>query len=103
MLLQISLSPPWFLNCWLCRQPDLYEESSGSSEYSTGSTLPSHLPLDKVEQCQSELCAPYQDVRPVSQSTHAGDQHQLVKVENTMLGSEPTDKGIKMFIMPLLD
>ncbi|XP_027096559.2 transcription factor MYB124 [Coffea eugenioides] len=76
------------------RQPDLYEESSGSSEYSTGSTLPSHLPLDKVEQCQSELCAPYQDVRPVSQSTHAGDQHQLVKVENTMLGSEPTDKDV---------
>ncbi|KAL3511153.1 hypothetical protein ACH5RR_030554 [Cinchona calisaya] len=76
------------------RQPDLYEESSGSSEYSTGSTLPSHMPLDKTEQCQSATCAPYQDIGPALQSTHPDDQHGLVEVENEMSASEPTNKDI---------
>ncbi|XP_042485329.1 transcription factor MYB124 isoform X3 [Macadamia integrifolia] len=43
------------------RQPDLYEESPGSSEYSTGSTLQSHAADDKTEQHQAEVCSLHQD------------------------------------------
>ncbi|XP_043704676.1 transcription factor MYB88 isoform X2 [Telopea speciosissima] len=43
------------------RQPDLYEESPGSSEYSTGSTLRSHAADDKTEQHQAEVCSLHQD------------------------------------------
>ncbi|KAF5726805.1 MYB family protein [Tripterygium wilfordii] len=40
--------PPW-------RQPELYEESPASSEYSTGSTLMPHLDCDKPEHVQAEF------------------------------------------------
>ncbi|KAL3501387.1 hypothetical protein ACH5RR_035836 [Cinchona calisaya] len=76
------------------RQPDLYDESSGSSEYSTGSTLATHVPLDKTEQCQSELCVPYQGVGPDFQSTHACDRHGLVEGDFEMSDREPTKKDI---------
>lgn len=73
------------------RQPDLYEETSGSSEFSAGSTPPPHVSLDKTEQCHSELCAPYQGVGPDLQSTQAGDNHGLVEAENEMPVSKPSD------------
>ncbi|KAJ9709243.1 hypothetical protein PVL29_000952 [Vitis rotundifolia] len=44
------------------RQPDLYEESPGSSEYSTGSTLVSQTAGDKTEQTQPEICALHQEI-----------------------------------------
>ncbi|XP_052174025.1 transcription factor MYB124 [Diospyros lotus] len=69
--------PPW-------RQPELYEESSGSSEYSTGSTILSQT-ADKTGQTQGELCAPHQDCIAESQSTHVGDQNGFGDRENGII------------------
>ncbi|KAL0421146.1 UNVERIFIED_CONTAM: Transcription factor [Sesamum latifolium] len=43
------------------REPDLYESSPASSEYSTGSTQLSNVPSDKSEECQAEICVPHQE------------------------------------------
>ncbi|KAM1300146.1 hypothetical protein EV1_011510 [Malus domestica] len=51
-----------------CRQPDLYEESPGSSEYSTGSTLLSQTEYYQVEKNEVEIGSLNQEIRPGSQS-----------------------------------
>ncbi|XP_031122075.1 transcription factor MYB124-like [Ipomoea triloba] len=56
------------------RQPALSEESAGSSEYSTGSTLLAHGVGDNGEKSEAELCALHQDIESGLQSTHIDDE-----------------------------
>ncbi|KAA8533001.1 hypothetical protein F0562_032882 [Nyssa sinensis] len=67
------------------RQPDLYEESPGSSEYSTGSTLLSQTAGDKTDQSQSEPCALHHDIGAELQSTHIKEQNDNGECENGIL------------------
>ncbi|XWS64286.1 hypothetical protein CRYUN_Cryun06bG0173200 [Craigia yunnanensis] len=53
------------------RQPDLYEASPASSEYSTGSTLMPHSAGEKGEQTQAKIDALHQDIL----SSHVGEQN----------------------------
>ncbi|KAH7515906.1 transcription factor MYB124 isoform X1 [Ziziphus jujuba] len=64
------------------RQPDLYDESPGSSEYSTGSTLVSHTAVDRAEQMQAEIGAAHQDV---GQTFHIGDKNGLGECDKGIL------------------
>ncbi|XP_042049090.1 transcription factor MYB88-like isoform X2 [Salvia splendens] len=43
------------------REPDLYESSTASSEYSAGSTLLPIMPGDKVDENQDEICLLHQE------------------------------------------
>ncbi|KAK6159993.1 hypothetical protein DH2020_003374 [Rehmannia glutinosa] len=61
------------------REPDIYESSPASSEYSTGSTLLSTVPCDKTEKCQAEICELHQETGHEFQSDKLDDQHCLAK------------------------
>ncbi|KAK9276895.1 hypothetical protein L1049_006432 [Liquidambar formosana] len=75
------------------RQPDLYEESPGSSEYSTGSTLISQTAGDKTEQTQAEMCALHQDIGAGIQSIHSAEQNGDDECENGILFSPTTNQA----------
>lgn len=62
----------------LCRQPALSEDSAGSSEYSTGSTLLSHALADKTEESQAEVCAHHQDIESELRTSQLSDQGALM-------------------------
>ncbi|CAN4124419.1 unnamed protein product [Withania somnifera] len=64
------------------RQPALSEDSAGSSEYSTGSTLLSHALADKTEESQAEVCAHHQDVESELRTSQMSDQAGLHELEN---------------------
>ncbi|XP_043725205.1 transcription factor MYB124-like [Telopea speciosissima] len=68
------------------RQHDLYEESPGSSGYSTGSTLQSHTAADKTEH-QAEVCSLHQDNSCTQQRAHTRE------VQNDLSGC---DDGISI-------
>ncbi|XP_043725204.1 transcription factor MYB124-like [Telopea speciosissima] len=68
------------------RQHDLYEESPGSSGYSTGSTLQSHTAADKTEH-QAEVCSLHQDNICTQQIAHTRE------VQNDLSGC---DDGISI-------
>ncbi|CAK9137103.1 unnamed protein product [Ilex paraguariensis] len=74
------------------RQPALNEESSGSSSYSTGSTLFSHTAGDNTEQSQAELGALHQDLGAELQSIHIGEQNGIGDAENGILSGETTNQ-----------
>ncbi|CAL5421596.1 unnamed protein product [Camellia sinensis] len=76
------------------RQPDLYEESPYSSEYSTGSTLLSQTAGDKMEESREELCALHIDSVAESQSTHIGDQIFIGDCENGILSGAITNQDM---------
>ncbi|XP_031271015.1 transcription factor MYB124-like isoform X1 [Pistacia vera] len=57
------------------RQPDLYEDSPASSEYSTGSTLIPRPVSDKPDQIQAEVDTLHQDIGAELQSIHIGEQN----------------------------
>ncbi|XP_044487822.1 transcription factor MYB124-like isoform X1 [Mangifera indica] len=59
------------------RQPDLYEDSPASSEYSTGSTLIPHLASEKPDQIQAEVDILHQNIGAELQSMNNGEQHCL--------------------------
>ncbi|XP_062111660.1 transcription factor MYB124 isoform X2 [Humulus lupulus] len=67
------------------RQPDLYDESPDSSEYSTGSTTMSQTAGDKTDQSQAEICASHQDVGCSSQSIHVGEESCVGECDNGMI------------------
>ncbi|CAL5419197.1 unnamed protein product [Camellia sinensis] len=77
-----------------CRQPDLYEASPYSSEYSTGSTLLSQTAGDKMEESREELCALHIDSVAESQSTHIGDQIFIGDCENGILSGAITNQDM---------
>ncbi|KAI5679066.1 hypothetical protein M9H77_10016 [Catharanthus roseus] len=76
------------------RQPDLYEESSASSDYSTGSTLPSNAQSDKTEQIQSDISGQYPGIEPDLQPPHAGHLHGLAEGEQEMSCDQTADQDI---------
>ncbi|PSR88351.1 Myb-related protein like [Actinidia chinensis var. chinensis] len=76
------------------RQPDLYEDSPGSSEYSTGSTLLSQQAGDKTEQSQSELRGLHEDIVVESQSTSIGNQNGIGDCENGLISSATRPQDI---------
>ncbi|OIS99326.1 PREDICTED: transcriptional activator Myb [Nicotiana attenuata] len=59
------------------RQPALSEDSAGSSEYSTGSTLLSHALADKTEESQAEVCAHHQDIESELRTSQMSDLDTL--------------------------
>ncbi|XP_019150676.1 PREDICTED: transcription factor MYB34-like isoform X2 [Ipomoea nil] len=69
------------------RQPALSEDSAGSSEYSSESTLLSHAPGDKKEQCEAEVSALHQDIESGLQSTEIGDRTTI----NAFSGGTPAN------------
>lgn len=73
-----------------CRQPDLYDESPGSSEYSTGSTLVSHTVGDRTEQKQAKIGAAHQDV---GQSIHTGDKNGIGECDKGILSGGTISQG----------
>lgn len=81
---------------WLslyCRQPDLYEESPGSSEYSTESTFLVHTAGNKTEQAQAEIVSLHQDIRTGSQSIHIGDEKDVGECEKGVIFGATTKQG----------
>nr|GMC88145.1 transcriptional activator Myb [Ipomoea batatas]GME03993.1 transcriptional activator Myb [Ipomoea batatas] len=81
------------------RQPALSEDSAGSSEYSSGSTLLSHAPGDKKEQCEAEVSALHQDIESGLQSTELGDQTTI----NAFSGGTPANATCTEDILPTCD
>ncbi|KAF5449678.1 hypothetical protein F2P56_030098 [Juglans regia] len=77
------------------REPDLYEESPGSSEYSTGSTLLSHAAENKMEQPQADIGSLHQDITR-SQSIHIGEQKDVGECQKGMISDATTKQGIFM-------
>ncbi|XP_073140452.1 transcription factor MYB124 isoform X2 [Henckelia pumila] len=83
------------------RQPDMYESSPASSEYSTGSTLVPNALCDKTEDFNADICALPQNTGQELQSDRTNDQHCLAEEsgiyhgastdQDTMLSNE----GIK--------
>lgn len=76
-------------NMFVCyhRQPDLFEESQGSSDFTTGSTLISQTAGDKMRHSQGKLCAQNQDTLLESQSTPIGDQNSISVCEMVLSGA----------------
>lgn len=72
------------------RQPDLYEDSPASSEYSTGSTLIPHLASEKPDQIQAEVDILHQNIGAELQSMNNGEQHCL---EEQNKGHAKTNEG----------
>lgn len=82
-------------NLWFFRQPALSEDSAGSSEYSSGSTLLSHAPGDKKEQCEAEVSALHQDIESGLQSTKIGDQTTINAFSSETPGDPTCTEGRK--------
>ncbi|XP_059448528.1 transcription factor MYB124 isoform X1 [Corylus avellana] len=78
------------------RQPDLYDESPGSSEYSTESTFLVHTASNKTEQAQAEIGSLHQDIRTGSQSIHIGEQKDVGECEKGVIFGATTKQGIFM-------
>ncbi|XP_012067596.1 transcription factor MYB124 isoform X2 [Jatropha curcas] len=67
------------------RQPDLYEDSPASSEYSTGSTLMPNTVLDKTEQSQAEISALHKDIENELQSVHIKEQNDVDECDKEII------------------
>ncbi|XP_030482831.2 transcription factor MYB124 isoform X1 [Cannabis sativa] len=74
------------------RQPDLYDESPDSSEYSTGSTTMSQTAVDKTDHSQAETGAPHQDVGCSSQSIHV-EESCVGECDNEMICGGTTEQA----------
>jgi myb proto-oncogene protein len=72
------------------RQPDLFEESQGSSDFSTGSTVIPQTAGDKTQHSQGKLCAQHQDTLFESQSIPIGDQNSIGDCQNVFSGATST-------------
>lgn len=81
--------PKKYLNCfWICsRQSELCEDSPGSSEYSTGSTLLPQLFGDNSEHSL------HQDVGTEMNSIQIGDQKGVNVCEKEVLSTETVNQG----------
>ncbi|XP_021887851.1 transcription factor MYB124 isoform X1 [Carica papaya] len=74
------------------RQPDLYEESPASSEYSTGSTTMPHISGDKTEQTQDETDPLNQQIGTELQSVHSGKGNCIDEQERETLSNLNTNE-----------
>lgn len=77
------------------RQPDLYDESPGSSEYSTGSTLLSQTECYKMEQNEAEIGTINQEFSPESQSLQIGGQNNVGELEKGIVSSGTKKQEIR--------
>ncbi|GLT36963.1 hypothetical protein SLA2020_113070 [Shorea laevis] len=84
-----GIHPSW-------RQPDLYEASPASSEYSTGSTLMPHSASDKTEQSQTEVVALHQDIGIQLVTVHTGVQNCMSDQEKGIFSDAITNQ-VEMF------
>ncbi|KAF2325418.1 hypothetical protein GH714_027893 [Hevea brasiliensis] len=82
------------------RQPDLYEESPASSEYSTGSTLMPCTAPDKTEQTQVEIGALHEDFPIELQSVHVKEQRDVDECEKESISCANITQGV---IFPSFD
>ncbi|XP_015162729.1 transcription factor RAX2-like [Solanum tuberosum] len=64
------------------RQLALSQESGGSSEYNTGSTLISHALSNKTEESQVKTCGHDQEIQSGLQKSQIGDQTGVQELEN---------------------
>lgn len=82
-------------NFWLkhCRQPDLYEESPASSEYSTGSTLMPYTATDKTEKTPVEIGALHEDIPNELQSVHVKEQSDIDECEKESISCANMSQG----------
>ena len=78
------------------RQPDLYDESPGSSDYSTGSTLLLHSASNKLEQGHTEICSLHQDIGTGSESIHIEEQKDVGECENGFISGATPKQGNKI-------
>ncbi|KAK4402949.1 Transcription factor [Sesamum angolense] len=69
------------------REPDLYESSPASSEYSTGSTQLSNVQSDKSEECQAEICLPHEETglqsNQLDNQKGLAEEHGMCHTANT--------------------
>uniref|UniRef100_A0A7N2LAX3 Uncharacterized protein n=1 Tax=Quercus lobata TaxID=97700 RepID=A0A7N2LAX3_QUELO len=77
-------------------QPDLYDESPGSSDYSTGSTLQLHSAANKLEQAHAEICSLHQDTGTGSESIHIEEQKDVGECESGVISGATPKQGIFM-------
>ncbi|MBA0798395.1 hypothetical protein Gohar_008987, partial [Gossypium harknessii] len=73
--------------CW--RQPDLYEVSPSSSEYSTGSTIMPHPAGERGEKTQAKI----DELHPDILSNHIGEQNCSTEEEARALSSANKNHG----------
>uniref|UniRef100_A0A7N2LBU1 Uncharacterized protein n=1 Tax=Quercus lobata TaxID=97700 RepID=A0A7N2LBU1_QUELO len=81
------------------RQPDLYDESPGSSDYSTGSTLLLHSAANKLEQAHAEICSLHQDTGTGSESIHIEGQKDVGECEMGLFLVQLQSKGFSCVVM----
>lgn len=77
---------------YYCRQPDLYDESPGSSEYSTGSTLLSQTEC-YVEQNEAEIGTLIEEIQPGSQSIPIRGENDVRECEKGIVSSGTRKQG----------
>ncbi|KAG8654087.1 transcription factor MYB124 isoform X2 [Manihot esculenta] len=75
------------------RQPDLYEESPASSEYSTGSTLMPYTATDKTEKTPVEIGALHEDIPNELQSVHVKEQSDIDECEKESISCANMSQG----------
>ncbi|XP_022868562.1 transcription factor MYB124-like isoform X2 [Olea europaea var. sylvestris] len=76
------------------RQPDLYDESPASSEYSTGSSMLCHPPGENPEECQAEQCTFHQETGRELQSNQLGDQPSLADENRMCIAGTNEEKSL---------
>lgn len=85
------------------RQPDLYDESPASSEYSTGSTVMSHTAGDQTEHIRAEIGALDRDIGPGSQLIHVEEDSCVGECEKGMPCGGTGEQGSELsYDMPRL-
>ena len=77
-------------------QPDLCDESPGSSDYSAGSTLLLHSAANKLEQAHAEICSLHQDTGTGSESIHIEEPKDVGKCENGVISGATLKQGNKI-------
>ncbi|XP_048441065.1 transcription factor MYB124-like isoform X1 [Pyrus x bretschneideri] len=77
----VGSGPSW-------QQPDLYNDSPGSSEYSTGSTLLSQTECYQVEQNEVEIGSPNQEIRLGSHSIPIEGQNDVGDCEKGIVSEK---------------
>ncbi|XP_015575305.1 transcription factor MYB124 isoform X1 [Ricinus communis] len=75
------------------RQPDLYEDSPASSDYSTGSTLMPYTAPDKTEQAQAEIGEVHKDIGNELQSVNAEEQNDVDECEKEIIPCASISQG----------
>ncbi|WCJ27606.1 myb domain protein 88 [Euphorbia peplus] len=82
------------------RQPDVYDESPASSEYSTGSTTMPYTIADKAEETQTEIVSLHKDIGDELQPVNVKDKNEVDQCEKEISSCVSMPQGD---ILPALD